>query len=429
MVYGRMCMKIDDNVAGLMDLNTVVLIRIMSSMNMTPIQLSGALNLGTLGMSVSLFDNPTLKVPTTTQDDTINVDDLDEHFRNDFKDNYLANIKSITITLESELTAIELASACRKETTDQIPPVFPPTYCFTRYEWRALPSDDPGERTRHLDVSFRWRRTVSTDEDITKGERILEAIQSSSLVSEWKQWHEAGISFENLSISRGITELSYEASRENGVTQKQQGDDNSLSQEAQADELTCELLSVLQNGGDRVNADFGGRAKKRPRVEQQERAVRFRGLYAVTAYMDHLRAYLVQQSLKRHHQKQHVPVIVADSPFDGATLAPIETKASASNSLSSIGGVQSSSSEPLYSVQFTGPLLLDNVLLLLKACSEHRRKPFKTSLDCDIKSHFGLNAFTRYKDRGRLKEVQFDPAKGWSLRFDSAIVDLAQHRS
>ncbi|KAF4689541.1 hypothetical protein FOZ60_001519 [Perkinsus olseni] len=265
-------------------------------------------------------------------------------------------------------------------------------------------------------VVVRWRRTVAADQDITKGERILEAIQSSSLLSEWKRWHEAGISFENLSISKGISELSGEAA---DVTQRQD-DDNDATQEAHADELTCELLNVLQHGGEKVNADFGTRAKKGARLEQQERAVRFRGLYAVTAYMDHLRATLVHQALRRHQGRVSMPVIIASHSFDGATLSPVEVQVTSSSVLSSTSK-ETQDATALYTVRIAGPILLDNVLSLIEACSEHRRKPFKTTFDCDPKCHFGLNAFTRSRDRGRLTGIEFDPADGWCLRFEPII--------
>ncbi|KAF4664672.1 hypothetical protein FOL46_004104 [Perkinsus olseni] len=293
--------------------------------------------------------------------------------------------------------AASLYASLRSGKTDECMLVLPPTSYM-----------GGGDR---VTVVIRWRRTVAADQDVTKGERILEAIQSSSLVSEWKQWHEAGISFENLSISKGISELSEEASDE---TQKQ---DDDATQEAHADELTCELLNVLQHGGEKVNADFGARARKGARLEQQERAVRFRGLYAVTAYMDHLRATLVRQALRRHQGRVSMPVIIASHPFDGATLIPVEVQVSASSVLSSTLK-EHQDSAALYTVRIAGPVLLDNVLSLIEACSEHRRKPFKTTFDCDPKCHFGLNAFTRSRDRGRLTEIEFDPTDGWCLRFE-----------
>ncbi|KAF4746370.1 hypothetical protein FOZ62_017591 [Perkinsus olseni] len=195
--------------------------------------------------------------------------------------------------------AASLYASLRSGKTDECMLVLPPTSYM-----------GGGER---VTVVIRWRRTVAADQDVTKGERILEAIQSSSLVSEWKQWHEAGISFENLSISKGISELSEETTDE---TQKQ---DDDATQEAHADELTCELLNVLQHGGEKVNADFGARL-----YLHHDDTLRFRGLYAVTAYMDHLRATLVRQALRRHQGRVSMPVIIANHPFDGATLTPVE---------------------------------------------------------------------------------------------------------
>ncbi|KAF4660011.1 hypothetical protein FOZ61_004315 [Perkinsus olseni] len=237
--------------------------------------------------------------------------------------------------------AASLYASLRSGKTDECMLVLPPTSYM-----------GGGDR---VTVVIRWRRTVAADQDVTKGERILEAIQSSSLVSEWKQWHEAGISFENLSISKGISELSEEASDE---TQKQ---DDDATQEAHADELTCELLNVLQHGGEKVNADFGARARKGARLEQQERAVRFRGLYAVTAYMDHLRATLVRQALRRHQGRVSMPVIIASHPFDGATLIPVEVQVSASSVLSSTLK-EHQDSAALYTVRIAGPVLLDNII-------------------------------------------------------------------
>ncbi|KAF4687670.1 hypothetical protein FOZ60_003594 [Perkinsus olseni] len=424
-----------------------------SSMNMTPIQLSSSLNLATLGMSVSLFGNPPIavgssgRVPAPNEAmNSMSTKAMNRHFREDFRENYLAAIRSASVTLESELTAIELSGVFRSATEAPGASPFPPPHCLTRYEWKPSASEESADRARHLDLSIRslyaglrsgrigecmlvlpptsymgggdrvtvvirWRRTVAADQDITKGEGILEAIQSSSLVSEWKQWHEAGISFENLSISKGISELSEEAA---DVTQRQ---DDDATQEAHADELTCELLNVLQHGGEKVNADFGTRAKKGARLEQQERAVRFRGLYAVTAYMDHLRATLVHQALRRHQGRVSMPVIIASHSFDGATLSPVEVQVTSSSVLSSTSK-ETQDATALYTVRIAGPILLDNVLSLIEACSEHRRKPFKTTFDCDPKCHFGLNAFTRSRDRGRLTRIEFDPADGWCLRFE-----------
>ncbi|KAF4708570.1 hypothetical protein FOZ63_012090, partial [Perkinsus olseni] len=240
--------------------------------------------------------------------------------------------------------AASLYASLRSGKTDECMLVLPPTSYM-----------GGGER---VTVVIRWRRTVAADQDVTKGERILEAIQSSSLVSEWKQWHEAGISFENLSISKGISELSEETTDE---TQKQ---DDDATQEAHADELTCELLNVLQHGGEKVNADFGARVRKGARLEQQERAVRFRGLYAVTAYMDHLRATLVRQALRRHQGRVSMPVIIANHPFDGATLTPVEVQVSASSVLSSTLK-ENQDSAALYTVRIAGPVLLDNSNMLI----------------------------------------------------------------
>ncbi|EER14865.1 hypothetical protein Pmar_PMAR026326, partial [Perkinsus marinus ATCC 50983] len=98
---------------------------------------------------------------TEEVDNTIKVGTLDGHFIQDFKEDYLATIKSVSILLDSELTAVELSGAFPggNKMHGASSPAFPPPHCLTRYEWRSSAAEEPADRARHLDLSIRSLHT------------------------------------------------------------------------------------------------------------------------------------------------------------------------------------------------------------------------------------------------------------------------------